>query len=131
MPLLLPPRSSNPLDLFNVMGALFLCIMFLGTYNTSNVLPVLATERPVFYRERAANMYAVLPYGLALVSWLPAPSRSDRRLSHVVLRPCGLAVRPTVTCMAVLCATCKCDLLLVGFAIETRGVHKPPLHSLH
>ncbi len=58
---------DTPTDVFNVMGALFICITFLGTYNASGVLPVLAAERPVFYRERAAKMYDALPYALALV----------------------------------------------------------------
>lgn len=60
-------QRSTPTDLMGVMGALFLCITFLGTYNASGIIPVLALERPVFYRERAANMYAVIPYALAQV----------------------------------------------------------------
>lgn len=66
-----PDRSNTPVDVFNVMGALFLCITFLGTYNASGVLPVLSIERPVFYRERAAGMYAALPYAVAQVRGEP------------------------------------------------------------
>eukprot|EP00877_Chromochloris_zofingiensis_P000595 jgi/Chrzof1/10536/Cz05g02120.t1 len=55
--------TSN--DVFNVMGALFICITFLGTSNASGVQPVVSLERPVFYRERAAGMYAVGPFALS------------------------------------------------------------------
>lgn len=37
------------------MGALFSSAMFLGTYNASSVQPIIAAERNVFYRERAAG----------------------------------------------------------------------------
>ncbi len=35
------------------------------------VLPILAVERPVFYRERAARLYAAFPYAVAQVGPLP------------------------------------------------------------
>ena len=35
------------------------------------VQPVVSDERPVFYRERAAGMYGVAPYSLALVRVTP------------------------------------------------------------
>ena len=47
------------------MGALFSATMLLGTYNSSSVQPVIGVERTVFYRERAAGYYAVLPYAWA------------------------------------------------------------------
>jgi hypothetical protein len=37
------------------MAALFITMTFLGTTNSSGVQPIIAIERPVFYRERAAG----------------------------------------------------------------------------
>lgn len=42
--------------------------MFLGATNASAVQSVVAIERTVFYRERAAGMYSELPYAFAQVS---------------------------------------------------------------
>ncbi|KAL3609406.1 hypothetical protein D5086_000426, partial [Populus alba] len=39
--------------------------LFLGFQNGSAVQPVVAVERTVFYRERAAGMYSALPYAFA------------------------------------------------------------------
>ncbi|KAL3696501.1 hypothetical protein R1sor_010577 [Riccia sorocarpa] len=52
-------------DVFNVMGALYAAVIFLGVNNASTVQPVVAVERTVFYRERAAGMYSSIPYALA------------------------------------------------------------------
>jgi hypothetical protein len=54
-------------DVFNVMGALYAAVIFLGVNNASTVQPVVAVERSVFYRERAAGMYAPLSYAIAQV----------------------------------------------------------------
>jgi len=54
-------------DVFNVMGALYAAVIFLGVNNASSVQPVVAVERSVFYRERAAGMYAPLSYAIAQV----------------------------------------------------------------
>jgi len=58
-------RRSNRTDVLTIMGALFAATMFLGVYNSSSVQPVVAVERTVFYRERAAGYYAALPYAIA------------------------------------------------------------------
>lgn len=54
-------------DLLNLMGAMYSAIIFLGATNTASVQPVVAIERTVFYRERAAGMYSALPYAFAQV----------------------------------------------------------------
>lgn len=46
---------TNYNDVQNVMGALFICITFLGTSNSNGVQPIVAVERPVYYRELAAG----------------------------------------------------------------------------
>ena len=56
-----------PKDVLNIEGALYFCTFFLGIVNSLIVQPVVAAERTVFYRERAAHMYSVLPYVLSLV----------------------------------------------------------------
>ncbi|KAG5533077.1 hypothetical protein RHGRI_027343 [Rhododendron griersonianum] len=54
-------------DLINLLGAMYVAVMFLGGTNTSGVQSVVAIERTVFYRERAAGMYSALPYAFAQV----------------------------------------------------------------
>jgi len=43
-------------------------VFFLGFQNASSVLPVVAVERTVYYRERAAGMYSAIPYAFGQVS---------------------------------------------------------------
>ncbi|KAL1810497.1 hypothetical protein DCAR_0730200 [Daucus carota subsp. sativus] len=54
-------------DLFNAMGSMYAACLFLGVQNAASVQPVVAVERTVFYRERAAGMYSALPYAFAQV----------------------------------------------------------------
>ncbi|XP_075104927.1 pleiotropic drug resistance protein 1-like [Nicotiana tabacum] len=49
-------------DVFNAMGSMYAAVFFIGFQNTASVLPVVAVERTVFYRERAAGMYSSFPY---------------------------------------------------------------------
>lgn len=46
---------------------MYTAVMFVGINNCSTVQPVVAIERTVFYRERAAGMYAAMPYAIAQV----------------------------------------------------------------
>jgi hypothetical protein len=55
-------------DIMNLIGAMYAAILLLGSTNTCSVQPVVAVERTVFYRERAAGMYSALPYTFAQVS---------------------------------------------------------------
>ena len=57
-------------DLITVMGAMYGATLFLGINNCSTVQPVVSVERTVFYRERAAGMYAAMPYAFSQVSAL-------------------------------------------------------------
>ena len=47
------------------MGALYSTSLFVGWNSASTVQPVVAVERAVFYRERAAGLYSGAPYALA------------------------------------------------------------------
>ena len=76
-------NRSSPNDVMNIMGALFLCLVFMGYSNLSGTLPIVCNARTVFYREKAANMYCVEAFALANVSqyvlptctaWRPLPS---------------------------------------------------------
>lgn len=51
-----------------VIGAMYAAVLFVGINNCSTVQPIVAVERTVFYRERAAGMYSALPYAMAQVS---------------------------------------------------------------
>ena len=46
---------------------MYAAVLFLGGTNTAAVQSVVAIERTVFYRERAAGMYSALPYAFAQV----------------------------------------------------------------
>lgn len=39
-----------------------------GIINSMTVQPVVGAERPVYFRERAAGMYSVLPFSLAQIA---------------------------------------------------------------
>lgn len=58
-------------DLLNLVGAMYSSVIFLGSSNTSSVQPVVAIERTVVYRERAAGMYSELPYAIGQVKVKP------------------------------------------------------------
>nr|TKR97408.1 hypothetical protein D5086_0000214010 [Populus alba] len=60
-------KVNSTQDLFNAMGSMYAAVLFLGVQNASSVQPVVAVERTVFYRERAAGMYSALPYAFAQV----------------------------------------------------------------
>lgn len=51
----------------NLLGATYSAVLFLGASNAAAVQSVVAIERTVFYRERAAGMYSELPYAFAQV----------------------------------------------------------------
>ena len=52
-------------DLGNILGSLYLAMLFLGIINSMTCQPVAYTERGVMYRERATGMYHELPFALA------------------------------------------------------------------
>ena len=54
-------------DIMNLLGAGYGAVLFLGAGNASAVQSVIAVERTVFYRERAAGMYSELPYAFSQV----------------------------------------------------------------
>ncbi|XP_076952083.1 ABC transporter G family member 35-like [Bidens hawaiensis] len=60
-------KKSTSTDLGIVIGAMYSSVFFVGINNSQTVQPVVATERTVFYRERAAGMYSSLPYAMAQV----------------------------------------------------------------
>ncbi|XP_012066453.1 ABC transporter G family member 34 [Jatropha curcas] len=61
-------KTGKQQDLLNLLGAMYSAIFFLGATNTSSVQPIVAIERTVFYREKAAGMYSPLPYAFAQVA---------------------------------------------------------------
>ncbi|KMT06316.1 hypothetical protein BVRB_7g159990 [Beta vulgaris subsp. vulgaris] len=61
-------KISKEQDLMNLLGAMYSAVLFLGATNASAVQAVVAIERTVFYREKAAGMYSAFPYALAQVA---------------------------------------------------------------
>lgn len=62
-------RESST-DLTMIIGAMYVAVLFIGINNCSTVQPIVATERTVFYRERAAGMYSALLYAMAQVKMI-------------------------------------------------------------
>ena len=60
-------KRNTQQDLFNAMGSMYAAVLFMGISYSSSVQPVVAIERSVFYRERAAGMYSALPYAFGQV----------------------------------------------------------------
>ncbi|CAL9041826.1 ABC transporter G family member 42 [Musa acuminata AAA Group] len=60
-------KSGSANNLRIVIGAMYAAVLFVGVNNCSTVQPLVAIERTVFYRERAAGMYSALPYAMAQV----------------------------------------------------------------
>ncbi|BAT91561.1 hypothetical protein VIGAN_07016700 [Vigna angularis var. angularis] len=67
-------KTRRKQDLFNAIGSMYNALLFLGIQNAFSVQPVVAIERTVFYRERAAGMYSAIPYALAQVAHLTSRS---------------------------------------------------------
>ncbi|BFG24412.1 hypothetical protein CerSpe_106880 [Prunus speciosa] len=60
-------KRESTADLSMIIGAMYAAVLFVGIDNCGSVQPIVAIERTVFYRERAAGMYSALPYALAQV----------------------------------------------------------------
>ncbi|KAF5956972.1 hypothetical protein HYC85_004197 [Camellia sinensis] len=60
-------QKDNTGDLTTIIGAMYAAVLFVGINNCQTVQPVVAIERTVFYREKAAGMYFALPYAMAQV----------------------------------------------------------------
>ncbi|KAE8655684.1 Pleiotropic drug resistance protein 3 [Hibiscus syriacus] len=60
-------KTNTRQDLTNAMGSIYAAVLFLGIQNAASVQPVVAVERTVFYRERAAGMYSAMPYAFSQV----------------------------------------------------------------
>ncbi|XP_057978064.1 ABC transporter G family member 29-like [Malania oleifera] len=60
-------KRGTSTDLSMIIGAMYASVLFVGINNCSTVQPIVAVERTVFYRERAAGMYSALPYAIAQV----------------------------------------------------------------
>uniref|UniRef100_F6H3T2 ABC transporter domain-containing protein n=1 Tax=Vitis vinifera TaxID=29760 RepID=F6H3T2_VITVI len=60
-------KRKRQQDLFNAMGSMYAAVISIGIQNASSVQAVVAIERTVFYRERAAGMYSPFPYAFGQV----------------------------------------------------------------
>ncbi|KAK9916362.1 hypothetical protein WJX75_001804 [Coccomyxa subellipsoidea] len=58
-------KKQSIQDVANILGSLYLSMLFLGIINSRTIQPVAANERAVMYRERAAGMYSELPFASA------------------------------------------------------------------
>ncbi|KAK0607086.1 hypothetical protein LWI29_009061 [Acer saccharum] len=59
---------NNEQDLFIIMGSMYIAVIILGINNCSSILPYVATERNVLYREYFAGMYSPWAYAFAQVT---------------------------------------------------------------
>ncbi|CAI7919221.1 unnamed protein product [Closterium sp. NIES-54] len=58
-------QCSTQQQVLNLMGAMYTAAIFMGWNNSASIQPIVAVERTVFYRERAAGLYGAIPYALA------------------------------------------------------------------
>jgi hypothetical protein len=54
-------------DVFDLMGAIYATVIFIGWNSAMTVQSVVINERIVYYRERGAGMYSLLTYAIAQV----------------------------------------------------------------
>ncbi|KAG4119906.1 hypothetical protein ERO13_D11G108000v2 [Gossypium hirsutum] len=54
-------------DFFNIMGSMYVFMIFTGISSCSSVLPFVSTQRTIVYRERFSRMYSSWAYSLAQV----------------------------------------------------------------
>ncbi|KAG2484025.1 hypothetical protein HYH03_017115 [Edaphochlamys debaryana] len=60
-------RHDTELDLFNTIGCLFCSMLFLPMTNMLMIMPQVEIQRAVFYREKAAGMYAPWVFAAAQI----------------------------------------------------------------
>ncbi|GKU91189.1 hypothetical protein SLEP1_g5094 [Rubroshorea leprosula] len=60
-------KLNDQQDVFNVVGSVHASMIFMAINNCQAVLPHVARERSVMYRERFAGMYSAWAYAFALV----------------------------------------------------------------
>ncbi|KAF9674339.1 hypothetical protein SADUNF_Sadunf10G0117000 [Salix dunnii] len=61
-------KINNEQDLISILGSMYVAVIFLGINNCSTVIPYVATERTVLYREKFAAMYSPWAYSFAQVT---------------------------------------------------------------
>ncbi|PIN21134.1 Pleiotropic drug resistance proteins (PDR1-15), ABC superfamily [Handroanthus impetiginosus] len=60
-------KKDTEQDIFNAMGSMYASVFLLGMQTSISVQPVVAVERMVSHRERAAGMYSTLPLAFGQV----------------------------------------------------------------
>ncbi|XP_061995123.1 pleiotropic drug resistance protein 3-like [Rosa rugosa] len=75
---------NNEQDLLTILGSMYIAVIFLGINNCSTVLPYVATERTVLYRERFAGMYSSKAYSFAQVA-MEIPYTMLQAILYVVI----------------------------------------------
>ncbi|KAL2652756.1 hypothetical protein R1flu_020884 [Riccia fluitans] len=58
-------KYDNTPGMASRLGLIYLSIVFVAITNANNVIPQVNAERPVYYRERASNMYSLLLYNMS------------------------------------------------------------------
>lgn len=90
------------------MGLTFTLTIFQGMFNCMTVQPVMAAERTVFYRERAASYYSAVPYTMVRGIHCQLPSCVQFRVScsRIRSRPATVPCRRRRAWWS--CPTCWC-----------------------
>ena len=58
-------NRADVIGVLNIMGALYSVAVFMAVANAMMVMPTIANERVVYYRERAAGMYRALTFAVS------------------------------------------------------------------
>ena len=127
-------NTETAAGILSTLGSLLYASLFLGVLNSIFVQPLIASERQVFYREKAAGMYSVHAWYLGMVRalWVCANACSTRVQFLVHLAACGLshsayaAGRPVPAC-------CQPYLIRCGFEsqidLDSEHVCTSPSHG--
>ncbi len=97
-------RRDSILGLMDILGALYSSTVFMGIANALIVLPVVAAERAVVYRERSSRMYSTLTYsmaqGMAELPYLLAQVSALKGLASISVCTCVCPCSASMRCSA-------------------------------
>ncbi|KAK1380412.1 ABC-2 and Plant PDR ABC-type transporter family protein [Heracleum sosnowskyi] len=115
-------------DLSNILSSIFIALQILGVTNCSSIIPVVATERTVLYREMFSGMYSSWAYSLAQVT-IEFPYIFAQTLTFVIITyPAGMlmvSISPDGTVASTLAGTTYALLnLFSGFLIPRPAIPK-------
>ncbi|CAN1217743.1 Pleiotropic drug resistance protein 3, partial [Linum perenne] len=107
-------KVNNQQNLFNILGSMYVGVIFLGINNCSSVLQYVATERTVMYRERFAGMYSTWSFSFAQVS-VEVPYLLSQAVLFTAITYPMIGYYPSATKVLWFCYTMFCSLAYFNY----------------